>query len=242
MGRGKKLVDQRMVVDKALELIESRGYGNFSTRSLAGELGISVMTLYNYFPSRDALLHEVVGTGTLRFKREIVDRIVVPEGRNARCLELYRILPEALAAWGLAHPLLYGFLFDVSFPGSPNGEEGHRLHARVHERVALHFEDPARGASFKRAAFLFQTVVHRMVLALIQGSFGLGADDFRALTREAFDRLLAPFAAELEEGPSFDEMLSHGLLLADQMETRPFVRARAANEGDGGAAGPVPRP
>jgi AcrR family transcriptional regulator len=47
---------ERAVAAKALELIDADGLDGLSIRKLATELGVSPMTLYTYFPDRDALL------------------------------------------------------------------------------------------------------------------------------------------------------------------------------------------
>lgn len=48
------------IVLAALTLIESEGLEAFSTRKLASSLGLKVMSLYHYFPSREALLDKAV--------------------------------------------------------------------------------------------------------------------------------------------------------------------------------------
>jgi AcrR family transcriptional regulator len=48
------------IVTTALALIEKKGLEAFSTRRLASRLGLQVMSLYHYFPSREALLDAAV--------------------------------------------------------------------------------------------------------------------------------------------------------------------------------------
>jgi AcrR family transcriptional regulator len=48
------------IIAAALELIDREGLDSFSTRKLADQVGLKVMSLYHYFPSRDALLDQVV--------------------------------------------------------------------------------------------------------------------------------------------------------------------------------------
>lgn len=48
------------IVVAALGLIEERGLEDFSTRKLGERLGLKAMSLYHYFPSREALLDAVV--------------------------------------------------------------------------------------------------------------------------------------------------------------------------------------
>ena len=48
------------IVATALELIKSDGLDAFSTRKLAARLGLKAMSLYHYYPSREALLDAAV--------------------------------------------------------------------------------------------------------------------------------------------------------------------------------------
>lgn len=48
------------IISATLTLIEKDGFEAFSTRKLASSLGLKVMSLYHYFPSREALLDKAV--------------------------------------------------------------------------------------------------------------------------------------------------------------------------------------
>ena len=48
------------IISTALKLIEEEGLEAFSTRKLGSRLGLKVMSLYHYFPSREALLDAAV--------------------------------------------------------------------------------------------------------------------------------------------------------------------------------------
>lgn len=52
-------LSRELIVDKALELIESEGLENLSTRSLGRALGVQAMALYHHVPSKDDLLDAV---------------------------------------------------------------------------------------------------------------------------------------------------------------------------------------
>ena len=59
-GRPKKL-DIEEVVDAALAVLDTDGIDAVSFRRLGSELGVSHMTLYTYFGSKDDLLNAMVG-------------------------------------------------------------------------------------------------------------------------------------------------------------------------------------
>ena len=47
---------RRQLLDTAREQINRHGYENTTIRSVAGECGVGVGTVYNYFPSKDMLI------------------------------------------------------------------------------------------------------------------------------------------------------------------------------------------
>jgi AcrR family transcriptional regulator len=63
-GRPASLTDVQ-IVDAVLKLVAETSFAEVSMRAVASELGTSVMTLYNYVPSKDAL-HDLVVNHLLR--------------------------------------------------------------------------------------------------------------------------------------------------------------------------------
>lgn len=59
-GRPKKVTTGE-IADAALALLDAEGLDAVSFRRVAGELGVSHMTLYSYLDSKDALLDAMVG-------------------------------------------------------------------------------------------------------------------------------------------------------------------------------------
>lgn len=59
--RGRRpLLDAERVIDAALAILDADGLGAVSFRRLSADLGVSHMTLYGYFDSKDALLEALV--------------------------------------------------------------------------------------------------------------------------------------------------------------------------------------
>ncbi|WP_377268639.1 TetR/AcrR family transcriptional regulator C-terminal domain-containing protein [Peterkaempfera sp. SMS 1(5)a] len=56
------LLNRERIVTAALELVDGEGLAALSTRRLAAGLGVSGPSLYNHFPTKDALLDAVVDT------------------------------------------------------------------------------------------------------------------------------------------------------------------------------------
>jgi TetR/AcrR family tetracycline transcriptional repressor len=63
-GRPPSLTEAQ-IVEAALRLARSVRLESISMRSLAGELGVPVMTIYNYVPNKEAL-HDLVASAVLR--------------------------------------------------------------------------------------------------------------------------------------------------------------------------------
>ncbi len=59
-GPGRPRLPSDAIVTAAMELIDSRGGGELSMRSLAAEMGSSTSTLYRHFPSRAVLVGAVI--------------------------------------------------------------------------------------------------------------------------------------------------------------------------------------
>ncbi len=53
-------LSQEQVVDAAFRMIDERGYGKFSMRALADNLGMGTMSIYTYVPSKQQLLFLVI--------------------------------------------------------------------------------------------------------------------------------------------------------------------------------------
>jgi AcrR family transcriptional regulator len=62
----------------SIALFAERGYENCSVRSIAATVGLKAPTLYNYFPSKEALLIEAIEFGMNDFFSYVLDGIDAP--------------------------------------------------------------------------------------------------------------------------------------------------------------------
>jgi len=60
MSRERLFADKKDIINAAIELLSDKGYESFSTRSLAARLGVSPMTLYNYFSNREEIIQAAI--------------------------------------------------------------------------------------------------------------------------------------------------------------------------------------
>jgi AcrR family transcriptional regulator len=98
----RRLLSREQIVARALELIDADGLHEFSTRKLAAALGVRGPSLYNYFATKEDILHAVANSIT-----EQVDISMLGHGEWT----------EALRGWArsyraalLAHPYVVPFL------------------------------------------------------------------------------------------------------------------------------------
>src|ERR1700688_3913612 len=54
---------RRQILDAAARLLRHRGYGATTTRAIATAVGIKGGSIYHHFPSKDAIVGEVVNEG-----------------------------------------------------------------------------------------------------------------------------------------------------------------------------------
>lgn len=166
MGRGKKIVDIELVIDEAIALIEEVGVEEFSTRRLASRLGISAMTLYNYYDNRGAILKGAFAKGLgMLWKGQ--EGAASPAGR-ADGLGAYRALADHVLAFALERPKLCRFLLSEGA-----GVEGSSL------------PHPAPS----REAYLFELLICALALKVTGGAET--PERYRELAASGFDLLLA---------------------------------------------------
>jgi AcrR family transcriptional regulator len=58
--QGRSLETVKVIVEAAARILEARGHGGFSTNAVAERAGVSIGSLYQYFPSKDALIGALI--------------------------------------------------------------------------------------------------------------------------------------------------------------------------------------
>ena len=182
MGRGKKIVDIELVIDQAVALIDEGGVEEFSTRRLASRLGISAMTLYNYYENRDAILKEALmrGLGLLWAGLEV--EVAEWRAKGGDGLGAYRVLADHILAFAASRPRLCHFVLAESSGTDWTGSDS------PVERICCP-DSGTRADDSRGAVYLFELVVFALALKVISG--GETAERYDALVDEAFELLLA---------------------------------------------------
>ena len=163
------------VLEAALELVAEHGVTGASLRMLAKRLGMSQPSLYHYFPSKDALIAEILDYSTQRMLGagssiplpRTIDE--VPRFVRDAVLELYATD---------SHPRFVRFLFSVAVES--------KQHRPLVERV---FEERLRPGFGLLAASLTQSPPERAyleeVMRMVVYSLGFMLLDERALLGHA---------------------------------------------------------
>jgi AcrR family transcriptional regulator len=185
VGRGKKIVDIELVVEEAIALIEEGGVGEFSTRRLASRLGISAMTLYNYYENRGAILKGVLRRGLSLLWEGLDKEVAAWRSQGGAPLGAYRVLADHLLAFALARPRLCGFIITESAGVDWTADD-----SQIERIFALEAEPAAvrRSDRLRRDIYLFELLAFALALKVISG--GETAERFRELLAEGYELLI----------------------------------------------------
>ncbi len=103
---------KNQVIDHALDIIASEGYGNLSMRKLADRTGVSAKTLYNYFESKDEIYLLLINMGFTVLKSHISKAIHDVEDP----VEKVRAVCKAYLRFGLNNPHYYNIMYNMALP------------------------------------------------------------------------------------------------------------------------------
>jgi AcrR family transcriptional regulator len=186
VGRGKKIVDIELVVEEAIALIEEGGVEEFSTRRLASRLGISAMTLYNYYENRGAILEGALRKGQGLLWEGLDREVAAWRSQGGGSLGAYRVVADHLLAFALAQPRLCRFVLTES-AGIDWSADGSQI-----ERICAFEAGPTvtrRSERLRRDIYLFELLIFALALKVISG--GESAERFNELVSEGYELLIA---------------------------------------------------
>lgn len=107
------------IVDDAMALFAREGYGDTSLLDIATRVGVSKSALYHHFPSKDALLHEVLHERDRR-----IDDITA-SSPAITAAEVLRRLADGAAANEAEEPGLVELYAVISSEATPRGHDAH---------------------------------------------------------------------------------------------------------------------
>lgn len=99
------------ILDAAARILLKRGYDAFTTNVVAAQAGVSIGSLYQYFPNKEALLSELLRRHTLEFEAGL--QSLAPLVESAPLRELIGSAIEQIARSHLIDPALHRVLSDA---------------------------------------------------------------------------------------------------------------------------------
>lgn len=190
MGRGKKIVDIELVIDEAVALIEEGGVEEFSTRRLASRLGISAMTLYNYYENRGAIIKGALNRGLGLLWSGLPGEVTAWRAAGGNPIGAYRVLADHLLAFAVSRPMLCRFVLTEGAAGDWNARDGQI------EMICgpASYGGEERPEPVRRDIYLYELLIFALALKVIGG--GETPQRFRELADEGFERLLGRHATQ----------------------------------------------
>jgi AcrR family transcriptional regulator len=118
-----------IILEAAAHILERDGFAGYTTNAIAERAGVSIGSLYQYFPNKDAITVALIDRRSAGVVAEIVDAASDPDWRNALAAMVGAGVTHQLHCPGLAR------LLDVEEVRLPNPKQEKRLVDIVHPSV-----------------------------------------------------------------------------------------------------------
>lgn len=194
MSRERFFDDRSRIIDEAVLLISEVGYENFSTRRLAARLGISPMTLYNYFENKEEIVKATIDDAYSRTLAAIQDELKVYfEGDEGCPLKGFIEIGRKLKDFSMKYPKMYALLFMMDlrpFYQYPLIKERYECAFR---KLAERLLDKSVEDELHRHVYLYEVLANALVRNFHSERGPVDEEAFEAHLALAYDRLLKPF-------------------------------------------------
>jgi AcrR family transcriptional regulator len=157
------------ILEAAARVFARHGYAAGTTNRIASEAGLSIGSLYQYFPNKDVILVELVRRHLAEGSAAVTERLARSGGLPDRLEDRIGLFVDAMLANHVGDPRLHQVLFEEAPRPRPLIDE---LHATEEWAVALAEQilasDPSvRVADLPMAAWMvvaaIESLVHRYV-------------------------------------------------------------------------------
>ncbi|WP_206956797.1 TetR/AcrR family transcriptional regulator [Trinickia acidisoli] len=181
--RSRATVD--VLIEATARILVKDGFDKASTNRIAEKAGVSVGSLYQYFPSKEALVAAVME----RHRRELM-QVVRDTAAEIMALPLEQAMPKLVAAAIEAHrvdPKLHGVLAE-QIPRTGRFENAGVFNREAYALFFTYLEahcDECRAVDLSLAAFVCMTSIEALThTAVLHYSDDLSEQAFEALVEE----------------------------------------------------------
>lgn len=102
-SRSQKTVDY--ILEAAAHILEAQGFEGYTTNAIAERAGVSIGSLYQYFPGRDAVTVALIEQVTAGLIADVEAALTLPDARAALRATIRAAVRHQLRRPGLAHSL-----------------------------------------------------------------------------------------------------------------------------------------
>ncbi len=152
----RRLATKAEVVAAAWEIAAAEGVGGITIRDLAERVGLKAPSLYEYFPSKNAVYDAMFVDGWRTFRE-----VMAAAPRSADLRDVLLTVSQHLARFWVAQPARFSLLCQRPIPGFEPSPQAYAEAAAVLDDIAT--ELAAHGVTDARAVDLFIAVVTGLV-------------------------------------------------------------------------------
>lgn len=188
------------ILEAAAQVFEDRGFEGATTEAIAARAGVSIGSLYQYFPGKAAVFRALADQFLVRI-RSVFDSVVAPELAS---LSLEQLVGQVVDTYAAMHRTLPGFRALMSQgPFSPEIVAATKeLFSEFELRIAelLRLRNPALPAAERlRISAVCVHVFHILSVLALRGDAAFGAQG--ELVTEEMKRVLLSYLREREPPP-----------------------------------------
>ncbi|MDC5610139.1 TetR/AcrR family transcriptional regulator [Acinetobacter baumannii] len=114
------------ILEAAARILETLGFAGFNTNAVAELAGVSIGSLYQYFPSKDALIVELIRRERAKLSNHIVE--VIQQSDAADLKDKLKLIIQAAVQHQLSRPQLARTLEFATELIGKNSEENEHQH------------------------------------------------------------------------------------------------------------------
>ena len=194
MSRERLFADKKDIINAAIELLSDKGYESFSTRSLAARLGVSPMTLYNYFSNREEIIQAAIEAAYEKIFEEFYNDLSSFFEKDSFCPLLGFIeMGKKLLLFSREQPKIYALVFIMNIMPYHEQPSVQRLFSITLSKVKDRLTAEEIGQDLQNHIYLFMLLVLSLVQNVYNGNDSHDINAFEGNIQIAYDRLLKPF-------------------------------------------------